>query len=68
MSSALRDRVVSSLAATLLLSLAAACSTAVQPSASPEVGTASVEQERCHRGGGVWRDGTCQTSGNGGGY
>lgn len=65
-SKALRDHMVWSLAATLLVSLAVACSTAVQPAAAPGAGTASAEQERCDRGGGVWKNGICQTSGNGG--
>jgi hypothetical protein len=68
MSSRVRDRVLATIAATLLLGLAAACSTAVQPAASPQGATASAEQERCDRSGGVWRNGVCQTSANGGGY
>jgi hypothetical protein len=74
MSFALRDRLVSGLALTLLLALSTSCSTTgVQPSASPGSGMAAPggstwDQDRCRLEGGVWRAWGCDYPfGTGGG-
>jgi hypothetical protein len=63
---ALRDRIVDGLAAALVLGVAAACTTAGQPAASPQGTAASIEEDRCQRDGGIWRHGSCQKMGGGG--
>jgi hypothetical protein len=63
----LRDRVVSSVIAVLVLGGVAACSTAaLQPAASPQA--SSSDADHCVRNGGLWRSDVCEMAGGGGGY